>query len=421
MQFQIIDPNGMRIVRTVNPTNYDLPLRCFNGESGSISCEKLESNYNGYLLSIVLDSGKRFFTLLNGKDQGNQYETTLDVYDAVQLLDGLSAVIRTGSSSSSHSDTDTENVIFAYYYHALGYYQSVANYIVTQLCNDKKLKYGTVSDINTSESPWRWQRINQLLTEKGYVFSDFGNYFGYSIEAGNTYEHHVRLDCLSMARALQSCGIGIEMDGTMTGNIFGTGWSNVYDVATLPKFHVTDIKTNVESIVFGDGHAFLDSESYNDDVCSHVRVMTTRNGTAVEKQADFYLADDMSITNDVSRQIDGYTKTLTVNYVISQASPSDALLADIQAVFDQNSWEHSIRFWSDKLYDIGQPVRIKLAKGIIDTTIDKVSIKSGDNRLYYQCGGMNITASEKLRDTGWKYGRRLPVNPKAGDIFILEE
>ena len=79
----------------------------------------------------------------------------------------------------------------------------------------------------------------------------------------------------------------------------------------------------------------------------------------------------------------------------------------------------SVEFASDKVFHLNQPVRLMLERGILNTAISKVTIKSKDDRYYYTCGDLPQTAAQHIKANSWSYGSRLPHNPYAGQLAFI--
>lgn len=177
-------------------------------------------------------------------------------------------------------------------------------------------------------------------------------------------------------------------------------------------------------IVFGDGHSEVISQKYDDEnVVSFITLFAWRlisqSSSASHweyKRIKYYLTEDANITDDESLQCQGQSTEVSLEGLKTTDITWQQGLEYVQDEFLKNKWEHKVEFASDKIYRLGQPVRLVLDRGILDTTISSVYKKSTDDRWLYTCGDLPLTASEQIKDNSWSYGRRLPLNPVKGQL-----
>lgn len=169
--------------------------------------------------------------------------------------------------------------------------------------------------------------------------------------------------------------------------------------------------TGYTPIYFKDGHSFIVSESYNADVISAVCL---QDGNS--HQYKYFLNSALEVVNDSTQQIQG-----RIEYKISDTNlPNwDSGKTKANEMFEDNKWEHKVEFKSDKVYHVGQAIRLFLERATLDTAIDKVWLESGDNLYHYSCGDLPTTASEKIKANGWTYAKRLPANPYVGQLVFM--
>lgn len=177
-------------------------------------------------------------------------------------------------------------------------------------------------------------------------------------------------------------------------------------------------------IVFGDGHSEIISQKYDDtNIVSFItlfafRRVSSSGGILYDefKRIKYFLTEDMNITDDESLQCQGQSAEISLEGLKTTDITWEQGLEYVQDEFLKNEWKHKVEFASDKIYRLGQPVRLVLDRGILDTTISSVYKKSSDNRYIYTCGDLPLTASEQIKDNSWSYGRRLPLNPIKGQL-----
>ena len=167
-----------------------------------------------------------------------------------------------------------------------------------------------------------------------------------------------------------------------------------------------------EPVFFDDGHTFLKSESYNEtNFVSRAVFFSTTNPS---QKKTYYLNSSGTVSHELSDQVKGTEYTTVLGSALT-----DAICEPLaQEIFDKNTVSHRIEFESDKELHLGQPVKLMLKRGTLDTTISCVKIKSGNNRFYYTCGEMVTSVSDRLRVYNWKYGSRTPKTGTKGSLFI---
>lgn len=165
------------------------------------------------------------------------------------------------------------------------------------------------------------------------------------------------------------------------------------------------------SIVFGDGHSYLISEEFNDDIVSR----------AVVNEIQYYLAEDGTVFDRsqwLNHDYDQIRGRSVARYDAS-LNTDEKRIAAAQEIFNENKREHKIVFLSDKKLHFRQPVRLKLSRFILDTVITTVRVKSSDNRYEYTCGELPGTLSEIIKSNRWSYNRRLPTAPRKGQLVLI--
>lgn len=138
-------------------------------------------------------------------------------------------------------------------------------------------------------------------------------------------------------------------------------------------------------VVFNDGHAELVKQAYSMNSVS--KITTHQDGTIT----DWYLsaAGEISTEPPALRAPGGWKR-------LSVSSGTDAD-EKVRETFNKNAGSHIIEFWSDRAYELGDPVRFRINDGVFEGSISFVGLKSGDKRTYYKSGELKTTLVEHLR------------------------
>lgn len=153
------------------------------------------------------------------------------------------------------------------------------------------------------------------------------------------------------------------------------------------------------NILFTDGRAQLETESYSADTTAKVTVLQ-----AQEKAED---ADKDAPTEYVA-----HTFYLSTNGEITETAPTDRAEgkwayitckadenpADKAAeVFAANANSYKIEFYSSRRYALYDRVRLRLHGAVFATRITGITLKSGDDRYLYRCGELATTIQQKVK------------------------
>lgn len=163
-----------------------------------------------------------------------------------------------------------------------------------------------------------------------------------------------------------------------------------------------DISTGAgteHNVLFTDGRAQLETESYSADTTAKVTVLQ-----AQEKAED---ADKDAPTEYVA-----HTFYLSAGGEITETAPTeraegkwayttckaDETPADKAAeVFAKNIDSYKIEFYADRRYELYDRVRLRLHGAVFATRITGITLKSGDDRYLYRCGELATTIQQKVR------------------------
>lgn len=163
-----------------------------------------------------------------------------------------------------------------------------------------------------------------------------------------------------------------------------------------------DISTGTgteHNILFTDGRAQLETESYSADTTAKVTVL----------QAQGKAEDD---NKDAPTEYVAHTFYLSVSGEITETAPTDRAEgkwayvtckadetpADKAAeVFAANANSYKIEFYSSRRYALYDRVRLRLHGAVFATRITGITLKSGDDRYLYRCGELATTIQQKVK------------------------
>lgn len=381
----IRQPLTGEIVQSVNITSYNLPIETFQGETGTINIVgDLNGDYSRFILYIP-DLNKCF--KITSDKSGNGTETRINVSDDISLVEGSSFI------EISSGETWFRNLRFCYIPGIDYSSPNSSNYVPDYIYLNSEWNY-----IDRSNEEYnriiRWFRNVQIPVD------DFDRE---DVSTGSTKYYLYSTD--NVLRVLRSYGAEISFG-------YNEEWidSTTEESIFIPVLLLTFGELGFDSVIpvfFNDGHSELISESYNNDICSCVCLATGNSN-----KTNYYLKSDLTVSTDKTEQIPGYT---TFKFI------RNGTQADAEEIFLDNTYSHKIEFASDKKFRLGQPVKLVLKSGILDTSISKVMLKSGDDRFHYVCGELPVTASDKIKSEEWTYCKRLPNNPRKGQLFLVPE
>lgn len=163
-----------------------------------------------------------------------------------------------------------------------------------------------------------------------------------------------------------------------------------------------DISTGAgteHNILFTDGRAQLETESYSADTTAKVTVLQAQEKAEdANKDAPteyvahtFYLSADGEITETApTDRAEGKWAYVTCK---ADETPADKAAE----VFAANANSYKIEFYSSRRYALYDRVRLRLHGAVFATRITGITLKNGDDRYLYRCGELATTITEKVR------------------------
>ena len=163
-------------------------------------------------------------------------------------------------------------------------------------------------------------------------------------------------------------------------------WCDFSISGTKLKISISTRAPGTHSLIFNSGRAQLISRSFSRSVTEKVTVYP-EGGTA----QDFYLLQDGSISAAApAERLEGEW--------VKIAAKADAIPLDLAAEeFAKNVSSYKIEFYSDRLYELFDRVRLRFDDGVFAADITARRISSADRRYYYRCGNLPVTLTEKLQ------------------------
>lgn len=389
----IRNPDTWQPVQTVDIISYELPIETAQGESGKATIAgELTADYNRYILSI--DGLQNTFKIA-GQTVSNVAETTLTLEDEISILEGYRAV-KNGELSESD--------IVKYY--DLGYVEGASGFNMFSAQGSTQLHTASSPvPTNNKMCPQSWfinedtiATLANWLPLAGVPYSECVQYYEDNTTA--------IMDAEKLLRAIRSRGAAVRV--IKDSRVIRIGLIVTQQFA---RIDIAPLDDNAVVIPFNDGHNELLTESYNDKVCSHVILLSTTTIRPTPKH--IYLDANGNPTYTKALQINGYT-----TYAEYDGHDMSRELLIAAEIFSQNEHSHKIEFASDRLLHIGQKVKLLTSRGVIDSVINRVMLKSNDNRYYYACGDLPVTATDKIKAFSWLWGGNLPNNPSKGTLFF---
>lgn len=153
------------------------------------------------------------------------------------------------------------------------------------------------------------------------------------------------------------------------------------------------------NILFTDGRAQLETESYSADTTAKVTVLQAQEKAEdANKDAPteyvahtFYLSADGEITETApTDRAEGKWAYITCK---ADETPADKAAE----VFAANANSYKIEFYSSRRYALYDRVKLRLHGAVFATRITGITLKSGDDRYLYRCGELATTIQQKVK------------------------
>lgn len=106
---------------------------------------------------------------------------------------------------------------------------------------------------------------------------------------------------------------------------------------------------------------------------------------------DYYLSSEGSISTTPPAEL------AEGEWTVIDANSDDSPYYLAYEIFDSNSDNHKIEFYSDQYFDYYQPIRMRIRTGVFETVVTSRTISSSDYRYYYKCGRLLTRITEKVK------------------------
>jgi len=160
---------------------------------------------------------------------------------------------------------------------------------------------------------------------------------------------------------------------------------------SLLKIHIHTNSMPIHNVIFSDGHADLDTESFNRVKVAKISVM---KATATDGQYDestWYLSKTGEISETVpAERAEGTWVYLSLN-------KDDDVEQKVRDKFNENIDSHKIEFYSDRVYNLWDSIKVKVDGELLTTHIVGIYINSDNNRYLYKCGELATTLTDKVK------------------------
>lgn len=179
------------------------------------------------------------------------------------------------------------------------------------------------------------------------------------------------LDVIQIAREL-----GVILDFTVSGRTL---------VITIHTNNGTP-----HNIIFNDGHSEISDETFSRTKVAKITVLQETEEEGVYSETTWYLsaAGQISSTVPVERA-EGDWEYLTIG-------KDDDPIIKAAEKFSENISSHKIEFFSDKVFNLWDALRVNIDGSIMETKIVSIIASSDTDRLLYKCGDLATTLTEKV-------------------------
>lgn len=159
-----------------------------------------------------------------------------------------------------------------------------------------------------------------------------------------------------------------------------------------------DISTGAgteHNILFTDGRAQLETESYSADTTAKVTVLQAQD--ANKDAPTEYVAHTfyLSVSGEITETAPTDRAEGKWAYITCKADETPANKA--AEVFAANANSYKIEFYSSRRYELYDRVRLRLHGAVFATRITGITLKSGDDRYLYRCGELATTIQQKVK------------------------
>lgn len=411
----IKSPKDYSTLRVIEISSYDLPLETDLGATGSVTC-----------VGFIGDQYERMLLMIDGIDGwfvlGENTSATLEdnQVSTIQIRPWQCALEAcTFESWVENTDPISFGASKPFLPRTNGQISSGLYYIADAYAPD------FVSRDNDWMSSVQTYLNGVMIPETCYTDYDSGL-------VSALMERYCRVyDQAKFMNELQKTRVRADAEWVRS-DFYGTN-------ATLKNLPTLNFKNlhfvyddSVYPLFFNDGHSVLNSFSIEKNIISSVRGIGVYHINTLRDTEKYYFI----------LQTDGTIQSIhlispSIEAAVDQQRGQPAVVAEafgavtnLNVIRDRltelaeeqlatNEYKHKAEFRSDKRFHMGQRIRLVMDGFTFDTSISEVR-KTSDSSMYkYVCGELPVTTTEKIKDSSWVYGRRLPLNPRKGQLVFI--
>jgi hypothetical protein len=145
------------------------------------------------------------------------------------------------------------------------------------------------------------------------------------------------------------------------------------------------------NIVFDDGHATLDTESFSRVKTAKITVLKATDNAGEYENTTWYLSKSGDISEEVpAERAEG-------DWIYLQIDKDDDPREKVAEEFKKNISSHKIEFYSDKNYYLWDTVNFVIDGELLTSSVISAYFSSSTNRYLYKCGDLATTLTEKVQ------------------------
>lgn len=158
---------------------------------------------------------------------------------------------------------------------------------------------------------------------------------------------------------------------------------------------VLDISSPItvpHNIVFDDGHAYLDTETFSRVKTAKISVLKARgNNQEGFDETTWYLSKSGDISEIVPEdRAEG-------DWIYLELSADDDVREKVSEEFKKNISSHKIEFYSDRIYYLWDTVNFTIDGELLQSSVISAYLSSSNKRYLYKCGDLATTLTEKVQ------------------------
>ena len=145
------------------------------------------------------------------------------------------------------------------------------------------------------------------------------------------------------------------------------------------------------NIIFDDGHATLETESFSRVKTAKITVMKATDNAGEYVDTTYYL----SATGDISTEVPA--KRAKGDWIYLPINKDEDPKTKASEEFKKNISSHKIEFYSDKIYHLWDTVNFVIDGELLQSSIISAYLSSSNNKYLYKCGDLATTLTDKVQ------------------------